>query len=280
MILTAYFDESGTHGDSHATIMGALLGNARQWGVFQRSLDAIKVQYGFRIFHAKDFKARAGEFRGWTDAKSVALVNDLADRVSEELMAGVTAEIPNAEYKTHYLTQGQVKKVRFDSVYGLAFRACLSHCIYECVRRLGHHRKFPETKLHIVLEAGHRNSGDADRIFYEIKTQLAAKEVPLLATFTTATKEEADPLMVSDFLAHTIFMATRDGRLIEAAHDTATPRSSSASLYHVGTDADGLARLRSDLLQRQKIKVGGQFISPALLLSDALGPILNDGEKL
>ena len=36
MLLTAYFDESDTHGPAPTLIMAALLGNSRQWEIFGR----------------------------------------------------------------------------------------------------------------------------------------------------------------------------------------------------------------------------------------------------
>ena len=275
MILTAYMDESGTHDGSHATIMGAFLGSARQWSAFQRRLDSIRSQYGFRIFHAKDFKAKKGEFVGWSDAKCSGLVSDLVDVLSENLMAGITTEIPRDAYSAHYRTGEPTGKVRLDTEYGLAFRACLSHAVFEAKRRLGHHKKFHATKLHVVLEKGAANSGDAQRVFFEIQDQLEAMGIPLLATFTLAKKEQALPLMVADFLAYAVFTATRDGNISEARGGSGRPKG--ARLYHANTDADGLARLRADLLSRRKIKAGDKFISLGLLVAENFVPRGTDG---
>ena len=50
--------------------------------------------------------------------------------------------------------------------YGFCFRICLYHFIREALKRQ-HRKKVPP--LHIVLEAGHNNYGDAERIFLEVK---------------------------------------------------------------------------------------------------------------
>jgi hypothetical protein len=44
----------------------------------------------------------------------------------------------------------------------------------EAFRRLGHHKKFGETVLHVIAESGHRHAGDARRVFDEVKAELKA----------------------------------------------------------------------------------------------------------
>ena len=58
MILTAYFDESGTHVGSAVTVMGGIMANARQWAKFEPGFDGLKKKYGFKIFHTKKFKKK------------------------------------------------------------------------------------------------------------------------------------------------------------------------------------------------------------------------------
>jgi hypothetical protein len=75
-------------------------------------------------------------------------------------------------------------------------------------------------QLHVVLEAGHANSGDAERVFFEMKAQLANAGTPILATFTLQTKDDCDPLMVVDLLAHVTFtddMKRRSGGIVSRA---------------------------------------------------------------
>ena len=60
--------------------------------------------------------------------------------------------------------------------------------------------------LHFVLESGHKNAGDALRIFNETKAELKAKGCDMFGDLLFADKDESDPLMMADFLAHTTFM--------------------------------------------------------------------------
>lgn len=83
-----------------------------------------------------------------------------------------------------------------DSHYGLCFRMCLA--------QLGRAVRMRDNRaiLNIVLEAGHTNSGDAERIFNEFRAELTRAGLNNFGDFSVATKQEALPLMVADFFAH------------------------------------------------------------------------------
>ncbi len=96
MIFTAYFDESDTHGPTPNVVMAGFVGTPYQWERFDKRLAKLQKRHGFSIFHSTEFKARKGEFAGWTDEQSKALIDDL------------------------------VALVRVDSQYGACFRGCLA----------------------------------------------------------------------------------------------------------------------------------------------------------
>ncbi len=88
LIFTAYFDESGTHVRTPTVILAAFLGHARQWELFLRRLRGLQERDGFTIFHAKEFKANDGEFRGWSAEKKNRLLSNLAELVRDNLTEG------------------------------------------------------------------------------------------------------------------------------------------------------------------------------------------------
>ena len=65
MILTAYFDESGTHGGDLA-LMAGFLGNARQWRKFEKRTKKLFGRYRVDAFHSIDLKRTDKDFAGWT----------------------------------------------------------------------------------------------------------------------------------------------------------------------------------------------------------------------
>lgn len=249
VILTANFDESGTHTGSPVTIMAGILGTANQWRQFQRELDKIKAKYGFHTFHSKEFKSRTGEFRGWNRFKCLAMSAEFTELCARSFIRGTVLTINNEEYKRDYVGEGNIRRLRLDTEYGLAFRYCLTDLLTEAVRRFGNHKRFPETRLHVVLESGHRHSGDAKRVFDEMQAEMRKLSSELLASLTFADKRH-DPLMVADFLAHTTFMMEIDGTARNPPTVMSRRGLETTTLIHSGFEPGALAVLKTTLMEQ------------------------------
>jgi hypothetical protein len=209
VIFTAYFDESDTHGPEPTVIMGGFLGHAYQWRAFNRDLDRIRAEFGFRVFHAKEFKHKSGDFSGWDDEKCRRLLDCLANLVHRRLTEGVTVDLPRKRYLNEYRASSFPAKMQPDSQYGLCFRVCLGHFLQVIGARGG---KRPI--LHIVIEAGHKNVGDTQRVFNELRKWMARQRSYVLGTMKIAQKCESNELMVADFLAHTYSMMRASNPLL------------------------------------------------------------------
>lgn len=207
VIFTAYLDESGTHQGAPALIMAAYLGTARQWELVERKLRAIQREHGFSVFHAKDFRKKSGEFRGWSDERRGRLLMAILGLVRSHLTAGVSIALPTERYEREFRDAPRPKKMPPQSQFGICFRNVLSHLIRKVEAERGNHR------LNIVMEGGHKNEGAAYVIFNEIKDELEEDfGSHLLGTITIARKQDSAPLMLADFLAYIAFSADQDAR--------------------------------------------------------------------
>jgi hypothetical protein len=249
MILTAYFDESGTHDGSPYTVMAAVMGHGCQWTAFQRDFNNLKRSFGFSVFHAKEVRAGKGEFANWSAERVQALINGMM-LSSANLMEAVTFVVSNSDYEKYYQGGETPRKIRLDTRYGLSFRSCLSHLSAEAVRRLGQHKKFGLTKLNVIVEDGHKNVGDVKRIFDEMKAEHAEFGLNLLGTLTFCGKHGADPLMIADYLAFGTFKLELDGRT-KSAHADGNDSLGVAKtrMTHLYYDPEGLASLKSQLIR-------------------------------
>jgi hypothetical protein len=189
VIFTAAFDESDTHGESPNTVMAALLGSANRWELLQYRIDELKSQYGFTIFHGKHFRARRGEFKGWSEYKCASLVNELAIGIRDNLTESVVIALPRALYMTDYRGGYVPRKMRLDTQYGICFRSCMERLVNIVVSD-----KSEEHRLYVVIERGHKNLGDADRIFHEMQGRLMRRGINILGAITIGEKTVALPL--------------------------------------------------------------------------------------
>jgi hypothetical protein len=255
LTLTAYLDESGTHGHSAVTVMGGMLANARQWERFEAEFSRLKKKHKFRIFHTKKFKRRAGDFKGWTSDQQIALMNDLAPLTARAFTEGVTVTLDNAEYDAQYRGGDKPRKLRIESKYGLCFRNCLLFFVLEGLKRV---YKGRPPRMHFVLESGHPNRNEAIDIFNETKKQLKHYDCDMLGEITLADKDECDPLMMADFLAHTGFLMGSGGGLAPS-HWPAVPNINrppqargESGVSHLRFKPGGLAELKTALIERLK----------------------------
>jgi hypothetical protein len=254
VIFTAYFDEADTHGPAPTVILAGFLGHAYQWRRFETKLGRIQSRYGFRVFHAKDFKAKSGDFAGWSDYKCRDLIADLTDLVGQNLTEGLTVALERDRYLAEYRAPPIPKKLNLDSQYGVCFRSCLSHLIDLMAKR--NYRD----KLHIIFEGGHKNVGDCLRIFQDLRARCDRHGYPFLGTLTVETKENCMPLMVSDFLAASYSMMKDDQSktnlsLTDYMALAPAPPKNEASLTFLDLKPDALRKLKTDFERFRQMEI-------------------------
>lgn len=218
--------------------MACFLGHARQWELFSRRLRVLQKRDGFTIFHATEFRNKAGKFAGWRDTKCMQLVNDLTELVRDNLTEGVTIYLERQRYLDEYRKPPVPKKMTLDSQYGVCFRACMAHIIAIVMADEKRHR------LDVVIEDGHVNVRDTERVFNDLKRQVRNRfGIDLLGTHTIAKKEKAPALMVSDFLAYT-YLQTRSSKVDYALHAPMNVPKRQAGLTFLELLPDSLRRLK------------------------------------
>jgi hypothetical protein len=69
-IYTAYFDESGTHGESFAVVVSGWVSSNEQWLTFEPEWRELLADFGISAFHMKDFNHGRREFESWSGDRS------------------------------------------------------------------------------------------------------------------------------------------------------------------------------------------------------------------
>ena len=193
VFLKAFIDESGTHADSPVVVMGAVLGDLRQWKLFDRKLKRLRADFGFNIFHSKDFRKAAGEFSGWSDEKRGALLGQFNTLVAT--MAPLCVFLPTDRYNREYKQKYAGGKVGLDSQYGVCFRHITARIISDLKVIPGPHL------VHFIVESGHKNRGELDTIFDSIKAEAKRQNIAVTPQLTISDKESSLPLMAADYVA-------------------------------------------------------------------------------
>jgi hypothetical protein len=196
VIVTVYIDESGTHG-SGVTIMGGWVGRLGQWAKFDPKWRRLLKDNNLTYFHSRMFRHSKGEFKGWKPEQKNNFV-DKAKRASlKNLEFGFVISLPDsaAGYRP--------REVPLDSSYGLCFRYCLSFVPVLARQAFGR----PDLDISFVLESGHQNAGDADRIFHKVKNSRNANPaereiVGMFRTITFRDKKKFPGLQVADINAY------------------------------------------------------------------------------
>ena len=119
MIVTVYFDESGTH-DSGYTILGGWVGRLGQWATFDPKWKLLLRNSSLTYFHSKKMRQSKGEFKGWKVEQKRAFMSMAANLALKHLEFGFTIAMKDEDYKRVYLAGGRPKggKVR-QSIWSL-----------------------------------------------------------------------------------------------------------------------------------------------------------------
>jgi hypothetical protein len=204
--LTAYFDESGTHGEkSPAVLVGGFVTTEVQWTAYEGDLKHLFSRFGVKVFHAEKFRKRRGEFKDWSDNQFLNFGTSFFDLFEKHLGRAVAFAIRPTDYKETYRAEKFPVKGRQDSIYGLCFRFCLLTLI-EFAKNMEH-----EWPLSVILESGHKNAGNAVQIFDEVKSKVLKPEYKhLLGTIDSASKATCPRLASADAMVHTFYQSKVD----------------------------------------------------------------------
>ena len=256
MILTAYYDESGTHDGSPVTVLAGFVGSTGDWIKFECEWRKVLKKHGVTHIRAKQLWHRQGPYKGWTTQRAWLLWADLLYVLQEnkKIIASKTI-LKEEDYAIFYWSDGPAPKERLDTRYALCFRSLMHfHPVF-------HRDRYVAGSANIVLEAGHRNWNDAVRVFSELKND---KEIPWrenMGSVSFISKQDSPALQAADMLAYWSYRsAFNNCRYHEEGHIS---RFELEILFSGLTTVDHLIRpedlttLRQNFLRKKKKPVFG-----------------------
>ena len=126
LMLTSYFDDSGTHATSEVVLLGGVLGNQYQWEYFS-DLWARKLKEPspgkppLDRFHMAECQAADGVFGGWGRTATDFLVHELGDIILESGLWSFGSAIFRRDWKE--LASPEMQMARGDPE-GFCVRSC------------------------------------------------------------------------------------------------------------------------------------------------------------
>jgi hypothetical protein len=193
----AYFDESGTHGDSSLVCVAGYLFSidgainfTHSWEKEVRPL----LPVGAEVFHAVDCVGHSRKFRTLTSSESERIFDAMVRIIKRTILIGLAVQIERATYDAEIKRQPRLKQF-----VGSAYSICAMLSVQIVSEWLDGQGKTGDVSY--IYESGNEYEGEAAHFFSTIKRTSELKSRYRFARSRFALKNEAPPLQAADLLA-------------------------------------------------------------------------------
>jgi hypothetical protein len=126
--MLAYFDASGSMGDSPVFVMAGYIGRSADWERFTPEWQAgLETPKAIDYFKMSEAWARRGEFHGWHTEDRDSRLKLLAPIVNRHAIASVISVVPINSWKRHFV--GRLDNSYHDRPYYFAFHGIISNAV-------------------------------------------------------------------------------------------------------------------------------------------------------
>jgi hypothetical protein len=196
-MLSAYFDDSGTHRGAEILVMGGLIGTEAQWSAFEPAWKAVLAapiagRPPLRRFHMSGCEAGEGEFEGWSRGERDHVIYRFRNIILEHELIGYSMAVARADWDRHIT--GRAREILGDAERHCV-SACVAHSLYwaEEVAR--------ETDVALIFDDRQGENAESERIFKIYHDALAVIGRPTKPTITFGNAEQLVPLQGADMIA-------------------------------------------------------------------------------
>jgi Protein of unknown function (DUF3800) len=210
--LTAYIDESGTHGGSPLTIMAGFIGYAERWDAFDQHWRTILTDNNLAYIHAIELKHGNGQFSDkikWPRNRRTSFAASVSHIPLEYARYSLSVILNNSDYDQFYV--GDDKKMRkrrppLDSKYGVCCRIFMY-----VISRFIEQFEDRDSQVQLVFESGHKNSRAPEAVLSEMYESLPEIAKYISPNITYALKKKSTGVQAADMIAYPVLMIERDG---------------------------------------------------------------------
>jgi hypothetical protein len=205
MILTAYVDESGTHGGSRLTVMAGYLSTAERWTAFQLEWASFLAELGVDHLHAKHLFHGQKPFKGLSWEERAEIADRALALARQHTMFGICVVLTNEDFDNIFRA-GEATDSILDSKYGICFRHLLSYML-QLITLIDD----KPNKLSIFVESGHKNQGAARTIASDYKGIGHRERARMLKEVGYVDKRDCVGVQAADILAFSLLRFELNG---------------------------------------------------------------------
>jgi hypothetical protein len=125
-MMTAYFDDSGTHKESDIAVAACLVSDDRRWDRFGPSWNRVLEEAGMADdgFHMAEFVAHKPPFDAWDAQRREAVIKALISTINRHALVGMATAVVKTDYD-RFVT-GELRRRLGDLHYTFAVESCLA----------------------------------------------------------------------------------------------------------------------------------------------------------
>jgi hypothetical protein len=230
-MITAYFDDSGTHPKSDVIVWAGLFGNQYQWESFDRIWNDLldspcPNKDPIKKFHTVECRFREGEFAYWSRTEQDYLIDQLASAVVRTLLSGIAIVVNRRDYDE--VVTGDLR-----TIYGDAEAFCAS-LFYVRIQELVSRIAPQETEMAFVIDRRENRMAQHQAAYDIVAEENKRNNILMnverkieLLSLTFASSKKFLPLQAADLFAYEVYQASK----ADIDGDKLLPRSSALNRF-------------------------------------------------